>query len=100
GLTSIAKDLAKGKKITKAEDIHFAIENELGRRIGEVSKKMHTARSRNDQVVLDLKLYVRDMTNRILAEITSAQKSILICAEKNLNVLMPGFTHLQHGQPL
>ncbi|OGR85580.1 MAG: argininosuccinate lyase [Elusimicrobia bacterium RIFCSPLOWO2_01_FULL_54_10] len=100
GLKSIAKDMAKGKKLPAAEDIHFAIEAELVRRIGEVGKKMHTARSRNDQVVLDLKLYTRDAAQKIVAKILEVQKAILSTAMKNQNVLMPGYTHLQHGQPL
>ncbi|MBI3012197.1 MAG: argininosuccinate lyase [Elusimicrobia bacterium] len=100
GLNSIQRDLAKGKRLRAAEDIHFAIENELVQRVGPVGKKMHTARSRNDQVALDLKLYVRDKTKQILDSIHSLQKTILNCATKNKSVLMPGFTHLQHGQPI
>jgi argininosuccinate lyase len=100
GLHAIEKDLKRGWKLSKAEDIHFAIESELIRRIGKVGKRMHTARSRNDQVVLDLKLYVRDWTNRMLHEIRTAQQSILDCAVRNGGTIMPGFTHLQHGQPV
>lgn len=100
GLQSIQKDLSRGKKLPKAEDIHFAVENELIRRVGETGKKMHTARSRNDQVVLDLKLYVRDQTRKLIDQIAAAQKAILHCAIKNQETLMPGFTHLQHGQPI
>lgn len=100
GLESIQKNLSLGKKLPKAEDIHFAIENELVRRIGETGKRMHTARSRNDQVVLALKLYVRDMAERIVHEIKESQTAILNCAMKNQKTLMPGFTHLQHGQPI
>lgn len=100
GLASIHKDLEKGKTIPKAEDIHFAIENELVKRIGEIGKKMHTARSRNDQVALDLKLYVRDVSKKIIEEIKQAQKAILKCAVINQSIIMPGFTHLQHGQPI
>lgn len=100
GLVKIAKDVAMGKSLPEAEDIHLAVENELIRRIGRTAKKMHTARSRNDQVVLDLKLYTRDMILRILSEINKAQKSILECASRNQLTLMPGFTHLQHGQPV
>ena len=100
GLRSIAKDLKEGRKIPAAEDIHFAIEAELIRRIGKVGKKMHTARSRNDQVVLDLKLYVRDWSERMIHELRTAQKAVLDCALRNKGALMPGFTHLQHGQPI
>ncbi len=98
GLQSIAKDLEAGKKIPPAEDIHFAVEQELIKRIGETAKKMHTARSRNDQVVLDLKLYLLDVTETALKKVQNVQKSILELALKNQEVLMPGFTHLQHAQ--
>ena len=100
GLNSILNDIHRGKQIPAAEDIHFAIENELVKRIGNVGKKMHTARSRNDQVALDLKLYTREWTQKIIQAIQSAQQSILNCAIKNKTTLMPGFTHLQHGQPI
>ncbi len=100
GLEGILRDLNRGKKLPAQEDIHFAIETELIRRIGEVGKKMHTARSRNDQVALDLKLYTRDHARKAVAAITSAQRAILNCAKKNTSTLMPGFTHLQHGQPI
>ena len=100
GLKSIDRDLRNGKKLPPAEDIHFAIEAELVRRIGETGKKMHTARSRNDQVVLDLKLYAREASQKIIRKIQDTQKAILACAERSKNVLMPGYTHLQHGQPL
>lgn len=100
GLKSIQSDLAKGKKLAPAEDIHLALEAELVRRIGETGKKMHTARSRNDQVVLDLKLYVRKAAQDMIDNIVRTQKAVLNCASKNKDVLMPGYTHLQHGQPL
>ncbi len=98
GLGAIAKDIKLGKKLPPAEDIHFAIEQELIRKIGEVAKKMHTARSRNDQVVLDLKLYLLYITDESLKKVRRAQKAILDCAIKNQEALMPGFTHLQHAQ--
>ena len=100
GLLAILKDIQNGKQVPEAEDIHFAIENELVKRIGVVGKKMHTARSRNDQVALDLRLYTADFTQKIIGAIVSAQKEILKLAEKHQQTLMPGFTHLQHGQPL
>lgn len=100
GLNGILKNILKGKKLPPAEDIHFAIEAELIRKIGETGKKMHSARSRNDQVALDLKLYARDMGGRIMGGLLETQKTILACALKYENTLMPGFTHLQHGQPI
>src|SRR6266480_1322468 len=73
GLEAIARDLAKGKRLPPEEDIHYAIERDLIRRIGPVGGKLHTARSRNDQVALDLKLYLRDQVEIIRREIIRLQ---------------------------
>lgn len=100
GLEAIARDLTKGKRLPPEEDIHFAIERELIRRIGPVGGKLHTARSRNDQIALDLKLYLRDQVDLIEREISRLQKAIIYIAEQNLDVVMPGFTHVQHAQPV
>lgn len=100
GLEAILKDLNRGWKLPAEEDIHFAVEKELIKRIGETGKKMHTARSRNDQVALDLKLYTRDWAGQAIEEIVKLQRAILACAKKHQTALMPGFTHLQHGQPI
>ncbi|MFA5975966.1 MAG: argininosuccinate lyase [Elusimicrobiota bacterium] len=100
GLTAIAKDLEKGKRLPPEEDIHYAIERELIRRIGPVGGKLHTARSRNDQVALDLRLYLRDQIDLVLCEIERLQQAIVAVAEDNLDVVMPGFTHMQHAQPI
>src|ERR1017187_9511715 len=100
GLEAIAKDLGRGKRLPQEEDIHFAIERELIRRIGPVGGKLHTARSRNDQIALDLKLYLRDQMELIHREIVRLQKAIVFVAEQNMDVVMPGFTHVQHAQPV
>src|SRR5450755_631791 len=100
GLQMILRDLARGKRLPQEEDIHFAIERELIRRIGPVGGKLHTARSRNDQVALDLKLYLRDQIDLILREIVRLQEAIVTVAEHNMDIIMPGFTHLQHAQPV
>jgi len=100
GLERIERDLERGKKLPQEEDIHFAIERELIRRIGPVGGKLHTARSRNDQVALDLKLYLRDQTDQIIQEIVRLQKAFIYVAERHLDVVMPGFTHVQHAQPV
>lgn len=100
GLEAIHRDLTKGKRLPPEEDIHFAIERELIRRIGPVGGKLHTARSRNDQVALDLKLYLRDQIDQIIREATRLQIAILLVAERNMDVVMPGFTHVQHAQPI
>src|SRR5438876_1656885 len=95
GLEAILRDLSRGKRLPQEEDIHFAIERELIRRIGPVGGKLHTARSRNDQVALDLRLYLRDQIDLVVREITRLQQAILAVAEDNIDVVMPGFTHLQ-----
>jgi argininosuccinate lyase len=100
GLEAIAKDVARGKRLPPEEDIHYAIERELIRRIGPVGGKLHTARSRNDQIALDLRLYLRDQIALIKTEIVRLQRAILSVAEANSDVIMPGFTHLQHAQPV
>jgi argininosuccinate lyase len=100
GLEAIARDLGRGKRLPPEEDVHFAIERELIRRIGPVGGKLHTARSRNDQIALDLKLYLRDQIDLIVREVSRLQQAIVSVAEHNMDVIMPGFTHLQHAQPV
>lgn len=100
GLAAILADVKKGTPVPPEEDIHFAIEKELIRRIGPVGGKMHTARSRNDQVALDLRLYVRDAIGRTRGQLRAIQRAILAQAEKNMAVVMPGYTHLQPAQPV
>ncbi|MCL2335149.1 MAG: argininosuccinate lyase [Endomicrobia bacterium] len=100
GLHSILNSLKKGWKLPKEEDIHFAIEKELIRRIGSVGGKMHTARSRNDQVATDLRIYVRQKTDECIDLINEFQRIILKKAESNIDVIMSGFTHLQPAQPV
>src|SRR3989339_607484 len=100
GLAAIAADIKKGKHIPPAEDIHYAVERELIRRIGPVGGKMHTARSRNDQVALDLRLYARERIRSIGVLIAGVQKSIVSLAEKHQTVIMPGYTHMQPAQPV
>ena len=102
GLSEILCDLEEGKleiDVT-AEDIHMFVEQELTARIGDAGKRLHTARSRNDQVALDNRLYLRDNA----AEITSLIKALIgaICdkAEENKTAIMPGYTHLQRAQPI
>jgi argininosuccinate lyase len=82
------------------EDIHMNIEARLSQRIGDAGKRLHTGRSRNDQVALDIRLYLRDELVEISAYIDLLIDSILFQAEENLSVIMPGFTHLQTAQPI
>ncbi|MBN1824074.1 MAG: argininosuccinate lyase [Endomicrobiales bacterium] len=100
GLLAILAGMQKGRRLPQKEDVHYAIEAELIKRIGPVGGKMHTARSRNDQVALDLRLYIRDEIRAIYELLVSCQKSILVQAKKNLDAVAPGYTHLQPAQPI
>jgi len=101
-LEVILKDVQKnGLSITgEAEDIHTWVENKLKEKIGDIAGKLHTARSRNDQVALDERLYLKEEVKKIKASLKDLQTSLLLIAEKNLDVIMPGYTHLQHAQPI
>jgi len=102
GLLEIAAEIASGKFRfrNELEDIHMNIEAELVRKIGPAGKKLHTARSRNDQVALDIRLYLREETEDILSAILQFQKTLLSIAEKHIDTVMPGYTHLQRAQPV
>jgi argininosuccinate lyase len=82
------------------EDIHMNIESRLSAKIGEAGKRLHTGRSRNDQVALDIRLYLRDEIAAVTAFIDQLIDSLIGQAEENLNVIMPGYTHLQTAQPI
>ena len=84
----------------EAEDIHMFIESVLTKRIGDLGKKLHTARSRNDQVAVDIRLYLRDETAEILGLIKELIGAVAAQAKTNANVIMPGYTHLQRAQPI
>jgi len=100
GLNSILKTLKTGKHKfdAKTEDVHSDIQNALKKRIGSSADKLHTARSRNDQVVLDMKLYSKDTVGDFLDLLGQLKKSILTFARKNVNVVIPAYTHLQPAQ--
>ena len=102
GLASILSDLESGALDfdENAEDIHMFVEAELTKRIGDTGKKLHTARSRNDQVALDLRLYMRDAADEISEMIRSLISVIVKKAEENVETIMPGYTHLQRAQPI
>jgi argininosuccinate lyase len=82
------------------EDIHTLVEKALIDKVGAIGEKVHTGRSRNDQVSLDMRLYVREAVERVIALIIDMQKELLALAEKHLDVVMPGYTHLQRAQPV
>ena len=99
-LDEILNDINNGKcEIKDAEDIHSFVENELVSRIGAIGKKLHTGRSRNDQVALDIRLYLRDAADDIVALLKQFASTLTDIAENNLNTVMPAFTHLQKAQP-
>ncbi len=102
GLREIKKDIEAGKFEfkTSLEDIHMNIEAELTQRIGPVGGKLHTARSRNDQVATDTRLYCRNEIDQTLALLTELQRALLGKAEEHAAAVMPGYTHLQRGQPV
>jgi argininosuccinate lyase len=102
GLREIEEEITKGKFrfLPQDEDIHVAIERRLIEKTGEAGGRLHTARSRNDQVSLDTRMYLRDEIKKISTLIENLQDSIVKLSEKNTEVIMPGFTHLQHAQPV
>ncbi|MBO4962903.1 MAG: argininosuccinate lyase [Clostridia bacterium] len=102
GLEEILADIKSGKLEIDftAEDIHMFVEQVLTERVGEVGKKIHTARSRNDQVALDMRLYLRQESYSIIAKIEELLKSIITIAEQHVKTIMPGYTHLQRAQPI
>jgi argininosuccinate lyase len=102
GLLEISAEIESGKFRfrNELEDIHMNIEAELARKIGSAGKKLHTARSRNDQVALDIRLYLREETEDIISKILRFQKTLLLIAEKHIDTIMPGYTHLQRAQPV
>ena len=102
GLESILNDIDNGdlKIDMDAEDIHMFVEAELTRRVGDTGKKLHTARSRNDQVALDIRMYLREEVKEICSLIKDLLEAITQKAETNKSVIMPGYTHLQRAQPI
>ena len=101
-LTDILSDIEEGKLTLdpEAEDIHMFVEAELTKRIGEVGKRLHTARSRNDQVALDVRLHLRDMADSTIENLNALLNTIIDLAEKHKGTVMPGYTHLQRAQPI
>jgi argininosuccinate lyase len=102
GLTSIQTEIKNGKFVFKEEheDIHMNIEARLIEKIGDVGRKLHTARSRNDQVALDVRMYVKDAIEETIEKIKALQGALLDLAEANKTAVMPGYTHVQRAQPV
>jgi argininosuccinate lyase len=102
GLTAIKNELKQGKFQFRPEleDIHMHIEARLIEKVGEVGGKLHTARSRNDQVALDLRLFAKEAISNTLFQLEELQRALITLAEANKQVIIPGYTHLQPAQPV
>lgn len=102
GLTAILRDIEEGsfQFSQEQEDVHMAIEKALIERIGDAGGKLHTGRSRNDQVSLDTRLYLRDEIDAIVALIIALKQVIVDMAKRHVEIIMPGYTHLQKAQPV
>ena len=100
GLSSILEDIDNGKLEfdMSCEDIHMFVEAELTKRIGDAGKRLHTARSRNDQVALDIRMYLRDNSKDVISLLTELIEAILFKAEEGKAAIVPGYTHLQRAQ--
>ncbi len=102
GLEQVRQEYRQGQFMpgVEAEDVHFAVERRLTELVGDVGKKLHTARSRNDQVGTDTRLYLRDQIQQIHTSLEAFQTALLAHAEQHVETLIPGYTHLQRAQPL
>ena len=102
GLLGIREEIDRGEFVWKPdlEDVHMNIEAELTARIGDPGAKLHTARSRNDQVALDIRLYLRDQAEEVGHLLAEVQKSLVELGEANVDIVIPGYTHLQRAQPV
>ena len=102
GLGEILREIERGALVfdDAQEDVHMAIEQRLMEKVGEVGGKLHTARSRNDQVAVDIRLFLRDEIKGTDGDLRDLQRSLVLQAKAHLDVIMPGFTHLQHAQPV
>jgi argininosuccinate lyase len=102
GLVEIKEELAQGRFEFKPEleDIHMSIEARLIEKVGKVGGKLHTARSRNDQIALDLRLFVKEATTNTINGVNGLQRALVALAEANKKVIVPGYTHLQPAQPV
>ncbi len=102
GLEGILNDIEAGNFTwtPDLEDVHMAVEKALIARVGKAGEKLHTGRSRNDQVSLDMRLYLRDEVNAILGLISNLKSSVLVTAKNEIDTILPGYTHLQKAQPV
>ena len=102
GLAQVREEIRAGTFAWSldAEDVHLNIEKRLTALVGDAGKRLHTARSRNDQVATDFRLWVRDAIDRLDADLLALQQALLARAEEHADTILPGFTHLQAAQPV
>ncbi|SVB50447.1 uncharacterized protein METZ01_LOCUS203301, partial [marine metagenome] len=102
GLKQIEEEIASNqfKWSTALEDVHMNIESVLVEHIGEVGKKLHTARSRNDQIATDIRLYLRDEIDDVVLKINEVMTALITLADEHYDTIMPGLTHMQSAQPI
>jgi len=102
GLEQIRDEIADGRFVfdDRLEDIHMHVESRLFDIVGNVARKLHTARSRNDQVALDARLYLREETRRIIRQLHGLRDVFVAAARANISIIMPGYTHMQRAQPV
>ena len=102
GLREVEREIEKGEFVfdESLEDIHTNIEARLKEKIGDAADRLHTARSRNDQVATDLRLFLKDRTGEVMGAIRALQMTIIEVAERHIDAVMPGYTHLQRAQPV
>jgi argininosuccinate lyase len=102
GLSEIRADIEAGRFafVLEREDVHMHVEAALVEKLGDVGRKLHTARSRNDQVATDVKLWTRDALDRVDARLVALQRALVASAERHRGVTLPGYTHLQRAQPV
>ena len=102
GLGIVKREIAHGdlKFDDSLEDIHMHIETRLFQEVGKVAQKLHTARSRNDQVALDVRMFLRDMSRRTILQLLTLRGILVDMARTHIDVIMPGYTHMQHAQPV
>ena len=102
GLEKVREEISRGEVMfsDRLEDIHMHVEDRLAAHVGALARKLHTARSRNDQIALDARLYLKAETRGIIAQLRAFRQALVDLAEANMDVAMPGYTHLQRAQPV
>ena len=102
GLQEILQEIEDGsfEWRPELEDIHMNVENRLHEKIGEAAGRLHTARSRNDQIALDIRMFAKDAINEVLDAVHDLRSSIVLQSEANITAVMPGYTHVQRAQPV